>query len=230
MTSPQFRKLSAGLRQVAANIPLSWGKVQNDRYDNDLKDVCNIFEVTSLPELEGYITQFDNAHQLYYKRRWYSVRLADCDEYLFYRHHNVEHNPNRFDKRWDIRINGMQYFDIKSTRIPVDSNFNFPDALQETQRLIEWYYDNQSKGVRYSMNNRLFLVHHSICSPGREVVLRCAWGTKNAVFTRFIQNINHIHFHSYKGCTAGIIFLVETEHNVMKYYIDGLDTELQTIH
>ena len=130
MTGPQFRKLSAGLRQVAANIPLSWGKVQNDRYDNDLKDVCNIFEMTSLPELEGYITQFDNAHQLYYKRRWYSVRLADCDEYLFYRHHNVEHNTNRFDKRWDIRINGMQYFDIKSTRIPVDSNFNFPDALQ----------------------------------------------------------------------------------------------------
>ena len=65
MTDTQFQNLSAGLRQVAANIPLSWGKVQNDRYDDDLKGVCNIFEVMSLPELEGYICQFDEAHKLY---------------------------------------------------------------------------------------------------------------------------------------------------------------------
>lgn len=229
MTGSQFQTLSVGLRQIAADIPLSWGRIQNNQYDAELENVCNIFEVMSLPELESFISQFDNAHKMYYKRRWYSVRLADCDEYLFYKHRNVEHNPNPFDKVWDIKINGMLCFDIKSTRIPVNSDFVFPSALKDTQRLIEWYYDNQSNGVRYSMNNRLFLVHHSIYSPGREVLLRCAWGTKNVVFSRFVQNASQIHFHSYQGYTAGIIFLVETERNVLNYYIDGLDTELQTV-
>ena len=108
----QFNLLSQGLRQVAEDIPLTWGAVQNRRYDNMLKRVCNIFDVMSLQELEQYISGFSDNLQQYYKRRWYSVRLADCDEYLFYRHSNVEHNPDQFDKEWDIRIHDNLLFDI----------------------------------------------------------------------------------------------------------------------
>ncbi|MBQ9597586.1 MAG: hypothetical protein IJR34_04990, partial [Bacteroidales bacterium] len=74
MTGSQFQTLSVGLRQIAADIPLSWGRIQNNQYDAELENVCNIFEVMSLPELESFISQFDNAHKMYYKRRWYSVR------------------------------------------------------------------------------------------------------------------------------------------------------------
>lgn len=225
----QFLLLSQGLRQVAEDIPLTWGAVQNRRYDNMLKRVCNIFDVMSLPELEQYISCFSDNLQQYYKRRWYSVRLADCDEYLFYRHSNVEHNPDQFDKEWDIQINGNILFDVKSTRIPVDSDFTYPEVLEETQELIKWNYEHQSKGARFSMNNRLFLVHHSLCAPGRELDVRCAWDVKGAAAARFIQNVDKIRFHTYKGCTAGVIFFVETEPGRVGYLIDGLDTELQYI-
>lgn len=79
MTSEQFRTLSLDLRRVAKEIPLSWGHVQNNRYDNELKHYCNIFAVMSLDELKTIIDSFDNDHKSYYLRRWYLLRCADCD-------------------------------------------------------------------------------------------------------------------------------------------------------
>ena len=83
MTQAEFEVLSNDLRTVAPKIPLNWGRVQNNVYDSELKRVCNIFNVKTLNELEGYIALFDEAHKSYYRRRWYILRCADCDEYLF---------------------------------------------------------------------------------------------------------------------------------------------------
>lgn len=223
----QFLLLSQGLSQVAEDIPAKWGRVQNDQDDDALKPFCDIYTVMSLQELERHIAGFGPKRQQYYKRRWYSVRLADCDEYLFYRHPGVEHNPEQRSKEWDIQIYGNLLFDVKDSRIP--AGFTYPAVLGETQRLIKSYYDNQSDGVRFSMNNRLFLVHHSLCAPGRELDVRCAWDVKRAAAARFIQNVDIIRFHTYKRCTAGVIFFVETEPGRVGYLIDGLDTELQYI-
>lgn len=223
MNKAQYDILSADLRRVAPQIPLNWGHIQNNAYDYELKRVCNIFAVMSLNELEGYIARFDNDHKAYYRRRWYLLRCADCDEYLFYANNGVEHNPNRFDKEWDIRINGTYLFDIKGTVIPRDFRDDYESVINDPSGIIKFYYDKQSKGVRFDMQNRLFIVHHSLVAPEREFYLRCAWGSKSIAYQRFVENIDNISFHTYKECTAGVIFFIEEEKNKVRTIIDGLD-------
>ena len=78
MDRAQFASLSQDLRRVAKDIPLRWGHIQNNNYDNQLRQVCNIFAVMSLDELEGYIARFDDDHKNYYRRRcvWFVVQIA----------------------------------------------------------------------------------------------------------------------------------------------------------
>ena len=77
LTQAQFDLLSSDLRTIAQRIPLKWGHVQNNIYDNELKRVCNIFEVASLADLERFISGFDSDHQQYYrdtcKLPWHNV-------------------------------------------------------------------------------------------------------------------------------------------------------------
>ncbi len=223
MNDAQFKLLSADLRTVAPKIPLKWGHVQNNAYDNEIKRYCNIFSVMSLDELEGYIAHFNEDHKSYYRRRWYLLRCADCDEYLFYVNNGVEHNPVRFDKKWDIRINDKYSFDVKGTVIPRDYRDNYEAVLNNPLEIIQFYYDRQSKGVRYDMQNRLFIVHHSLVDPSREFYLRCAWGSKASVYKRFVENIDRIKFYTYKNCTTGVIFILEEERNKVRTLISGLD-------
>lgn len=229
MTGSQFQNLSADLRAVAPQIPLNWGHIQNNAYDYELKRYCNIFDVMSLSELNQSISHFDADHQTYYKRRWYLLRCADCDEYLFYKNDNVEHNPVRYDKEWDIRINNHIIFDIKGTVIPRDFRSDYESVLQDPEQIVRFYYDRQSHGVRYDMQNRLFVAHHSLIDDSREFYLRCAWRTKDKVYKKFIENAEHIHFYTYEGCTAAVIFIVETQRNVLQSKISGLDTELTIV-
>lgn len=223
MTAAEFESLSKDLRTVASKIPLNWGHIQNNRYDYELKQVCDIFAVTNLAELERHISRFDEDHKGYYRRRWYLLRCADCDEYLFYCNDNVEHNPDRFDKEWDIRIDNKYKFDVKGTVIPKSFRDQYEEVLNDPRKIIEFYYDHQSKGVRFDMQNRLFIVHHSLVDQRREFYLRCAWGSKASVYKRFVENVENIEFYEYKGCTAGVIFILEETKNDVKCLIDGLD-------
>ena len=229
MTGLQFQSLSADLRTIAPQIPIKWGHVQNNKYDNELKKVCNIFNVMSLAELNQYISTFDEDHCAYYKRRWYLLRCADCDEYLFYKNDNVEHNPVRYDKEWDIKINNHIKFDVKGTVIPRDFRGDYESVLQNPEQIIQFYYDKQSQGVRYDMQNRLFVAHHSLVDANREFYLRCAWGTKDKVYRKFVENAEHIHFYTYEGCTAAVIFIIETQRNVLQSKISGLDDNLTLV-
>ena len=225
----QFNGLSTYLRSVVHRIPPEWRHIQNDGYDNELKRVCDIYTMSELSEFERCISGFDADHKQYYLKRWFVLRCADCDEFLFYKHEGVVHNPNPRDKKWDIRINDSVCFDVKGTIIPHCMRYYFEPILENPQGIVDFYYFYQSTGVRFDMQNRLFIVHHSLVADNRESKLRCGWGSKEYVYSRFLQEINNIEFMSYKGQTAGVIFLIETERGVLKYKISGLDTELQSI-
>ena len=229
MVFTEFNALSNDLRNVAKKIPLEWGHIQNNEYDNQLKRNCNIFEVFALDDLEKAIVSFDEDHKNYYRRRWYLLRCADCDEYLFYCNKNVVHNPVRFDKEWDILINQKYKFDIKGTVIPKSFREEWETSITDPNRLVEFYYERQSHGVRFDMQNRLFIVHHSLLDPNREFYLRCAWKTKASIYKLFIEQISNIKLITYKGCTAAVIFIIETEQNKLQYNISGLTTGLQSL-
>lgn len=225
----QFDVLAQGLYQIARAIPDKWGHVQNNAYDDELKDVCDIFAVQSLEELNEHIGQFDVDHQQYYKKRWFATKCADCDEYLFYRNDNIVHNPNRFDKKWDIRINNHIQFDVKGTVIPAEMRDDYKAVLADPSDMIKFFYDKQSRGVRYDMQNRLFIVHHSLTGEDRSKRIRACWGIKEKIYERYAQEAENIEFKEYEGCLASVIFIVETEPGVIKYKIDGLDNDLVTI-
>ncbi len=223
MNSKQFGILSNELREVAAHIPLNWGRVQNDLFDGELKARCNIFDIASLAELEANISDFDDEHKTYYKRRWYVLQCANCDEYLFYCNEDVGKNPDKFDKSWDIKINDSFYFDVKGTVVPKQFRDRCDDVISNPEQIIQFYYDKQSTGVRNDIQNRLFVVHHSFVDASREFYLRCAWETKALAYRRFIENIDNVQLFEYKGCSVAVIFIIERVKGKAEVIIPGLD-------
>ena len=54
MTQNEFDVLSNDLRTVAREIPLNWGHIQNNIYDNELRKVCNIFNIKTPPDITRF--------------------------------------------------------------------------------------------------------------------------------------------------------------------------------
>ena len=229
MNEEQYRILSADLKRAATRIPLHWGRIQNNGYDNELKIHCNIFDIMSLDELEKNISDFDAGHQAYYRRRWFLLRCVGCDEYLFCKNPNVIHNPDPFDKKWDIMINGHIRLDIKGTVIPEAFRNEYRKVIDNPEEIIRFYYENQSQGIRYDMQDRLFIVHHSAADEGRELLLRCAWEKKELIYNRFIENAETVDYFRYKDYKVAVIFIVETSENILSYKIAGLDSGLEAV-
>lgn len=215
MNDLEYQQLSTDLRTLAVKIPLHWGGVQNNYVD----DKINMFAINRYSELESAIAFLSQDKKDYLRRRWYLWQCSKCDEYLFYKHPNVEKNPNPYDKAWDVCINNHYAFDIKGTVIPKDMRSDINAVLSSPLPMIQFFYDRQSTGRRYDMQNRLFIVHHSMVDEKREFLLRCAWGTKENAYNTFIDNIGSIPLFKYKDCLAQVIFIIELANRQTQIYI-----------
>jgi hypothetical protein len=220
MNKDEFDVLSEDLRTLAKNIPLHWGYVQNNRID----DRINMFSINSYQELENQISNLSDDKKNYLRRRWYLWKCSQCDEYLFYKYDNVEKNPNPYDKSWDVRIDNKYSFDIKGTVIPKDMRDSADSVIENPKKMIEFFYEKQSTGRRYDIQNRLFIVHHSFIEPEREFYLRCAWQSKEQIYKEFIDNIDNIQFVSTHGVKAGVIFVLERNRSLVEYNIAGMNS------
>ena len=215
----EFDKLSNDLRALAAKIPLHWGAVQNNRVDDNI----NMFAINSYSELEKQIYHLCDDKKNYLRRRWYLWKCSECDEYLFYKNENVEKNPNRYDKAWDIRINGIFDFDIKGTVVPRDMRSEVEQLIENPKKMIEFFYEKQSTGRRYDIQNRLFIVHHSFVASEREFYLRCAWRSKERIYKIFCERITQIRLVETHGVKAGVIFILERQKGNVEFVISGLE-------
>lgn len=218
MNENEFLSLSSDLRFLATQIPLRWGAVQNNRIDDNI----NMFVINSYSELENKIEYLSDDKKNYLRRRWYLWKCSQCDEYLFYINENVEKNPNPYDKAYDVRINGHLDFDIKGTIIPKSMRNRVDSVIDDPREMIDFFYDEQSKGRRYDIQNRLFIVHHSFVEPVREFYLRCAWQSKRRFYEIFCQNAERIKFYQTHNVIAGVIFIIEREKNMVEKHIFGL--------
>lgn len=219
MTQSEFNILSNDLRSLAVKIPLHWGSVQNNRVDDNI----NMFAINSFSELESKIANFSDYKKNYLRRRWYLWKCSECDEYLFYKNMNVEKNPNPFDKAWDIRINGNLDFDVKGTVIPKSMRMDAALVMEDPREMIDFFYDEQSKGRRYDIQNRLFIVHHSFLNQDRELYLRCAWKYKKEVYKIFCENAHKIRYYKTHNVIAGVIFIIEDEDKTLDNLIFGFN-------
>ena len=147
----------------------------------------------------------------------------DLYEYLFYSNDNVEQNPDRYDKAWDVRFSSSIAFDVKGTVVPRDMRTRVEDLIDDPHEMVRFFYDEQSRGRRFDIQNRLFIVHHSYVDPLRELYLRCAWESKRRIYRIFSENIDKIKFFEYDNALSAVIFILEREPAVVSYKICGLD-------
>ena len=217
MTQEQFTHLSSDLRDIAKIIPPKWGNIQNNAYDG----LIDMFSCETYQSLESAIKSLPDQIKTYFRRRWYLWQCAQCDEHLFCENEGVTHNPNPRDQSYDIDIKGICRFDVKGTVIPRDMRGDVQSLLSDPTPMIKFFYDKQSRGVRYNNQNRLFVVHHSFISQEREFFLRCAWGTKRAAYADFVTSIDTLQFVRYANCDASVIFILELERGKAQYKITG---------
>lgn len=181
-----------------------------------------MFAIASYAELERQIAHLSDDKKNYLRRRWYLWKCSECDEYLFYKNDNVEKNPNRYDKAWDVDIHNGYRFDIKGTVIPRAMRNDVTGVLQDPVPMVNFFYDEQSTGRRYDIQNRLFIVHHSFVAPEREFYLRCVWQSKDNIYREFCDRIENIHFIETHNVKAGVIFILEREKNRIEYSFSGI--------
>lgn len=190
-------------------IPEKWGAIQNDRFDDKVK----VFDILTLESLERAIANLEEKEKEYVRRRWYITQCTRCDEYLFCLNPDVEQNPLKFDKNWDLWFKGKipVRFDLKCSVIPSAIRVDAVSVLADPQKLVESFYSNQGREGRYAFQNRLFVVHHSFVDFGRERQLRCAWRFKARVYEEYTRLVlegdkKFLHFGS---CVSDVIVILE---------------------
>lgn len=217
MNKIEYEKLSKELQELSKAIPLKWGNIQNDKTDAKLR----LFKICSKIQLETEIRNFSQKNKNYYRRRWFLWQCARVDEYLFYSQNNIKKNPNSKDKNWDIEFNNNKRlrFDIKGTVVPKKLRDGF--LFSNEQKIINFYYKNQSKGVRHNIQNRLFIVHHSYYNEERSLFLRCHWELKEKAYQYFLNVVSSkIEFKNYKTVIAKCIFIIENKNKEYSFVIE----------
>jgi hypothetical protein len=208
MTATEFKSLSIELNKISLQIPLKWGDIQNDRTDVNI----DMFRVNSLSDLEITIANLSDQQKNYFRRRWFLWKCAQCDEYLFLLNSNVRANPNPKDQEYDVEFIGDEKlrFDIKGTVIPNRYKDSIAYIFKNPGVLVDFFYNQQSRGVRNHFQNRIFLVHHSFVCPQNEMGLRCNWEFKKLVYKEYSSRVNGTSkFIDFKGVKADVIFLIE---------------------
>ena len=215
MTPSEYKSLSKELQQLCKSAPLYWGQIQNNKTD----DLIDMFSCKSVNDLESKIRSLKPETQNYYRRRWFIWKCAVVDEHLFAQLASVVSNPIKKDKNWDIAFSDEYKFDIKGTVIPKMMRSSF-DTNQEKE-LISFFYKNQSKGVRFGEQNRLFIVHHSFKKQERSIYLRCYWELKEKAYSAFnsLLKENKINWISYKNAISKCIFILESKENEFYFKI-----------
>ena len=217
MDESEYIRISKELQKLIKSIPLNWGFIQNNKTDSKI----NMFACNTIDQLEKVIRGLNEDEKNYFRRRWFIWQCSRVDEYLFCKSFNVNTNPNPKDQDWDIMFfndNNLR-FDIKGTVVPKSMRKNFKTF--EESNIINFYYKNQSKGIRYKVQNRLFIVHHSNYRDERSMYLRCHWKLKEEAYNNFIDQLRlGMDFIKYKTVISKCIFILENNNNEFSFKIN----------
>ena len=214
MTAQEFKVLSNQLAIVAPGIPLQWGNIQNDDTDSQIKMfACNTFD-----ELEATLSGKSEDIKNYFKKRWFLWKCAQCDEYLFYKHNSVQRNPNGKNQDWDIQFfnNEALRFDLKGTVVPKKMR---EQANIDDKKIINFFYNKQSRGIRDNIQNRLFVIHMPF-KLENENVLRANFQAKAIIYNNYIKELRRKQnpiFFNYEKKLVDIIYIKEHQDNTVDY-------------
>lgn len=137
--------------------PYVWGKKQDDDFD---RQTSFIYNCRSFLQLQHMMANLSPNLQQYALNRWLNFWSAQGIEQIFATHKSVLPNPNPTDKCVDFWLDGIA-FDHKSSVFPKGFGRDIDFALQNKTLLIDWLYQNQSRGGRFHYKNRLFVLLYS---------------------------------------------------------------------
>jgi len=218
MQEEEYIFLSKHLQDIADKMPNSWATVQNNRHDY----AVNVFNYNSLESLTDAIKHFSQDDRNYFLRRWFLWTCSRCDEYLFYRQDGIAQNPDYKGRDWDIEFFGRSElrFDIKSTVLPKEMRTKDLKLIPDNHlELIKFNYDRQSRGVRMSMQNRLFIVH-IFTEPDIENKLRTCFDSKEVIYTKYTDTIRRNPYHKffeYSNAISDIIYIADSGSGFVEY-------------
>ena len=145
------------------SIPYKWGQKQNDFFDAKTNFIYKIFEFEKLlKEIDSRFKSNPDSEKYfnYAINRWFNFWSAQAIEKIFCSIDGVTPADNSKDRHKDFIIQGVS-FDHKTSVLPKQFTSPIKDIIRESGKLIEWFYNNQSKQQRQHYKNRLFVVLYS---------------------------------------------------------------------
>lgn len=147
------------LEGAIENLSENWHR-QNNNQDNLTRFIYRINSYTELMQSEemGRLTEENKQYALH---RWYNNKTSKVCERIFVEYGAIQANRNDDLHHIDVYINGVA-FDIKVSVFPQNGevqDMNLDLKLRKDKnRLIQWFYRNQSSEQRNCFNNRIFIV------------------------------------------------------------------------
>lgn len=147
------------LEGVIEALSENWSR-QNNSQDNLTRFIYRISSYTELMQCEemGRLTDEDKQYALH---RWYNSKTSKVCERIFVEYGAIAANQNDDFHHIDVYINGVP-FDIKVSVFPQNwtvQNMHLDlKRRADRNRLIKWFYSNQSSEQRNCFNNRIFIV------------------------------------------------------------------------
>lgn len=146
-------RLESDLKKTMEIISSNWS-MQNNFYDRTSNF---IYSMKTLDECLNEIEK-RKVNKEYALHRWYNYMTSIECEYIFCEFGAV-HEKDIYNHDVDIYINSVP-FDVKLTVYPAklsDRPFDL-ETREGKNRMIQWYYSNQSQQNRKQLLNRLYVV------------------------------------------------------------------------
>ncbi|TAE01827.1 MAG: hypothetical protein EAZ97_02990 [Bacteroidetes bacterium] len=133
---------------------------QNNVQDTNTKFIYHLHSVDDLLK----ICQEKQIDKNYALHRWYNFNCAKWHEFLFCQNPEVRKEEDNFHKTIDFYINNVP-FDLKASPFPKKMREKLDlKKRKDKNKLILWFYQNQSKQGRQHFENRLFIVCNNLKS------------------------------------------------------------------
>jgi len=183
-TTMDYAEVTNDLCEVKDYLKLKWEK-QNDRADGETNFIYDTNKFQTLLEL----CDQNDCQISYVVHRWYNWICSRMVEQIFCElgcTHEID------EKSHDIDIylpNGIP-IDIKLTVLPKQFIYADTETRQGRNKIIEWFYNNQSNEKRQHNGNKIYIVCKAETSIEANM-LKCDFGLIRRKVRPFIEYIEN---------------------------------------
>lgn len=183
-TKMDYGATSVDLYQAKDLLQSRWQK-QNDRADGETNFIYFTNKLSTLLEL----CEQNSCNSNYVIHRWYNWICSRLVEQIFC-DLGCTHEENEKSHEVDIYLPNGIPIDIKLTVLPKQFLYGDIYSRQGRNRLIEWFYNNQSNEKRHHNGNKIYIVCKAQ-TPIEANMLKCDFDLIRQKVRPFIQYIEN---------------------------------------